>query len=201
MSVSSSCSICQAGLYSNVSGSTACCQCQAATYSSVSAYSVCVQCQAGFYSNVSGVSVSSSCSKCQVGFYSNVSASTPCSQRQAGTYSSVSAAVSLLCVQPVPDWLLFKHHWSVCPSGILPLVPFQKNPFHWPNLRPWILLIDLVKCKLRKSTMGSAIISARRVTYRSWNDHDNFERVNIGNRSVKMSFTLHVFYFDSSNTE
>ena len=47
--------------------------------------------------------------------------------------------------------------------------------------------------------MGSAKVSARMVTYSSWNDHDNFEGFIVGNRipllyrSVSMSFTLHVF--------
>ena len=44
-------------------------------------------------------------------------------------------------------------------------------------------LVDLLlKCTLRKSTMGSAIGSARMVTYCSWNDHENFERFIIGDR-------------------
>ena len=41
---------------------------------------------------------------------------------------------------------------------------------------------NLGKCKLRESTKASAVVSARMVTYRSWNDHDHFERFIIGNR-------------------
>ena len=74
-----------------------------------------------------------------------------------------------------------------------------KIQFHWPNWWPWIWLINLVKYKLRKSTMGRAIASARMVTCCLWKDHNNVERFIIGNRfpllywSLMMSFTLQCF--------
>ena len=51
----------------------------------------------------------------------------------------------------------------------------------WWHVVHTSLLINLAMCKLRKPMTGSAIVSARMVTYRSCNDHDNFERFITGN--------------------
>ena len=46
--------------------------------------------------------------------------------------------------------------------------------------------------------MGIAIVSARMVTYRSWNDHDNFKRFIIGKRfsgSIAVLINFDDLYF------
>ena len=88
---------CNAGYYvANMTATGSCSICQAGTYSIVSGVTTCQNCTAGTYSAVLGATAASTCLYCTAGLYSTSAAATMCLSCASGTYQVAPALQNLV---------------------------------------------------------------------------------------------------------